>query len=1000
MRILLLALCLVGTLEAWSQRTISGTIKDAEGIPIAGVSIKIFGSSQGALSDADGNYRIAVSDDYVTLIFTGTGFVKQETVVGSRSVIDISMQSAPMQADGELAVGFGSQSKEKMTGNVSQVSGEAIRDNPVSNLESSMQGRTAGVIVKSTGVQVRGSASLTASNDPLYVVDGVPLASGSQSSINPANIKSMEILKDASAAAIYGSRAANGVIVITTHSGRSGKMQVDADYQLGIATTPKYLDLYSADEYNLQVIEFRVRQFGLSEYIDRDNLRIWQQIQEAGGDLNIGNISFNSLGSFLDSLQYNTDWQKEVFRTAMQHRATVSVQGGTEKFGYFVSNVFSSQEGILIGQQNQTLNSLISLDGEINSKLSASMSINFIHGIQDKLREDQDLGAPLQAIALPPSDRADRSNNYYMEVTKLLYNPQTEIFNSLNRSTSNAVIGSLGLTYQMLDNLTLDLTTGVDYSDFRDVLRLGGATRDGGGTYKSNGDGRSQLGISSFRNQMVNSWATYSPSVGDNTDLSVVLGGSYEKSTSVFSQRTANISSVLDLEKMETGDPLLTITNIPGGANSFVSTFTRVNYGFKDRYLLQLTARRDGSSRFSPDNRFGTFMAISGGWILSDEAFFPADGMIKFLKLKGSFGQIGNTPLGDFEYQKNYIQVNYGDAEGYRLLNPSNDQLKWETTTQTNVGMEFALGNRVNGSVDYYVKSTEDLLFPKTVSPTSGFTQVTRNGGTMRNSGVEIGLSTRNVDLPDWKWTTDFNITFAQNRIYDLEGERLIVGTNAFLEGHPASSFYLRKYVGVDSDTGDALYDDGQGGVTTDWESAPRMVVGNPNPGYYGGLTNTVSYKNFDFTFMVQFVGDVDVYFATGEFMANSGILGLTQLATQSERWYAPGDQAKYPRVNPFTTDTQPSTRWLEDGSYARLTNLILTYRLPAERISKLGLSRAEVYIGGQNLLTLTNYSGYDPDVVYIDPNTGTLGQNINRGVDNFTAPQPRIITTGIKIGL
>lgn len=1000
MRIFILALCLIGTLEGWAQRTVSGTVKDAQGVPLPGVSIKILGSSQGTVTDVDGNYRLTVPDDYVTLIFSGEGFVRQETVVGSRSVIDIAMEAAPADVVGDLSVGFGSQSKEKLTGNVSQVSGDAIRDNPVSNLESSMQGRTAGVIVKSTGVQVRGSASLTASNDPLYVVDGVPLASGSQSSINPANIKSMEILKDASAAAIYGSRAANGVIVITTHSGRTGKMQVDADYQLGIATTPKYLELYSAEEYNLQVIEYRVRQFGLGEYIDRDNLRIWRQIQAAGGDLNIGNVSFNSFGLFLDSLQYNTDWQKEVFRTAMQHRATVSVQGGTEKLGYFVSNVFSSQEGILIGQQSQTLNSLVSLDGQINSKLSASLSVNFIHGIQDKLREDQDLGAPLQAIALPPSDRADPANNYYLEVSKLLYNPQTEIFNSLNRSSSNAVIGSLGLTYQMLDNLTLDLTTGIDYSDYRDVLRLGGATRDGGGTYQSRGDGRSQLGISSFRNQMVNGWATYSPTVGENSELSVVLGGSYELSTADFSQRNANISSVLDLEKMENDDPLLTIINIPGGANSFVSTFTRVNYGFKDRYLLQVTARRDGSSRFSPDNRFGTFMAVSGGWILSDEAFFPVDGVIKFLKLKGSYGQIGNTPLGDFEYQKNYIQVNYGDSTGYRLLNPANDDLKWETTTQTNVGMEFALGNRINGSVDYYVKSTEDLLFPKTVSPTSGFNQVTRNGGTMRNSGVEIGLSTRNVDLPDWKWTTDFNVTFSQNKIYDLEGERLIVGTNAFLEGHPASSFYLRKYVGVDPDTGNALYDDGQGGETTDWESAPQMVVGNPNPGYFGGVTNTVSYKNFDFTFMVQFVGDVDVYFATGEYMANSGILGLSQLASQADRWYAPGDQAKYPRLNPFNTDTQPSTRWLEDGSYARLTNVILTYRLPADRVSKLGLSRAEVYIGGQNLFTLTKYSGYDPDALYIDPNTGVLGQNINRGVDNFTAPQARIITTGIKIGL
>lgn len=270
----------------------------------------------------------------------------------------------------------------------------------------------------------------------------------------------------------------------------------------------------------------------------------------------------------------------------------------------------------------------------------------------------------------------------------------------------------------------------------------------------------------------------------------------------------------------------------------------------------------------------------------------------------------------------------------------------------------------------------------------------------MENKGTEIGISTLNIDQPNLKWSTDFNISFAQNNVYDLNNERLVLGTNAFLEGQPASVFYLRKYAGVDDATGDALYDDGNGGTTTDWESAPRMAVGNPNPGYFGGLTNTVSYKNFELSFMFQFVGDVDVYFATGEFMSNSGILGLTQLASQTERWYSPGNNAKYPRLNPSQTDTQPSTRWLEDGSYARLTNLILTYQLPQSILDRLKLKQAEVYVGGQNLWTISKYVGYDPDVVYIDPTTGTLGQNLNKGVDNFTAPQPRIITTGIKIGL
>lgn len=1000
MRILIAAFFLIGLSTAlWAQRTVGGTVVDGEGNPAPGISVKIVGVNDGAVTDIDGKFRINVPDDYSILIFSGPGFKKQEIHAGVQSRLEIVLEKTGGVGEEEMALGIGSQSKTTNTGNISQVSGDDIRDNPVSNLESSMQGRTPGVIVKSTGVQVRGSASLTANNSPLYVVDGVPLASGNQSSINPANIKSMEILKDASAAAIYGSRAANGVIVITTHSGSSGKMQVEADYQLGVATPTKFLDLYSPDEYNLQVIEYRIRQFGLGSFVTREQLSIWKETIESGGNLQIGNISFNTLGSFLDSLKYDTDWQKKVFRTGLNHRATASVQGGTEKLGYFASTVYNTQEGILIGQDQKTFNGLVSLNSQVTSKLSANLSLNYIYNTQNRLREDQDLGAPLQSIALPPSDKPDPSNNYYLKVSKLLYNPKTELENSVNRGISNGLISSLGLKYEFLPNLSLDVKTGVDFNKSDDILKLGGETRDGGGTFRGTGSGRTEYGKSKITNYLVNSWVTYSPEIGTDHDLSIVFGGSYEKSKGIFRQRAANISSLSTLKSLDSSDPILQQTIIPGSASVFVSNFTRISYSYLDRYLLQVSGRRDGSSKFSEANRFGTFMAFSGGWILSEESFFSSD-FLRFLKLKGSYGQIGNTPPGDFEYQKNYTQVTYGSNTGYKLLNPANEDLKWETTSQINFGMEFSLGSRISGSVDYYIKKTKDLLFPEPVSPTSGFISVIRNGGKMKNTGTEIGLSTLNVDLPDIKWSTDFNISFTENKVYNLNNERLVLGTNAFLEGQPASVFYLRKYAGVDDATGDALYDDGNGGTTSDWESAPRMAVGNPNPGYFGGLTNTISYKNFELSFMFQFVGDVDIYFATGEFMSNSGILGLTQLASQTDRWYSPGNNAKYPRLNPNQTDTQPSTRWLEDGSYARLTNLIFTYKIPQTLLDKFKLRNAEVYIGGQNLWTITKYSGYDPDVVYIDPTTGTLGQNINRGVDNFTPPQPRIFTTGIKIGL
>ena len=1035
MRILFNTVFLLGLLTSvWAQHTVTGVISDQNGEPIPSVTITVLTHTEGTITDINGKYKISVPDDYSILVFDYPGSKTQDVHIGTQTIIDLTMSVKSDQIENAttedvgLNIGIGSTTKRQNTGNVSQVSGEDIRDNPVSNLESSMQGRTAGVMVKSTGVQVRGSASLTASNDPLYVVDGVPLVSDNQSNINPANIKSMEILKDASAAAIYGSRAANGVIVITTHSGSSGKMKIDADYQIGISETPKYLELYSSNDFNQQFLEGILRQT-LNPDITRNDLAIWAQTLESGSPIVLSGKNVPVEIPLLASLNNDTDWQDRAFRTALSHRAALSLQGGSEKLGYFISTVYNSQEGILIGRNSENINLLVSLNSQINSKLSARMSINFINDKQDRLREDQDLGAPLQALALPPSDTPDANNNGYLSVFSLLYNPETEIFNSTNQGLSTGVIGSLGLTYDVNEQLSIDATFGIDVNNYEDILVLEGATQGGGGTFQGLGTGRSQYGESNLSNYLINGWATYKPPVNEKKSLSIILGSSYEQSTGDFSFRVADVISLSELNALNDEDAR--DNPIQGSASAFVATYSRVNYSINDRYLFQVSARYDGSSKFPENNRFGTFYGISGGWIMSEEAFI-GDGIFKFLKLKASYGVIGNTPLSDFGYQKNYQVIRYEDDTGFKQLNPANLNLKWESTGQLDIGLEYSLGARVSGAFDYYLKSTSDLLFPVAVSPSSVFSSQIKNGGSMKNSGVEISLNTLNVDLPDWKWSTDFNITFSQNKITSLNGNKpTILGSNTFSEGFPASSFFLRKYAGVNPDNGNALYyfrptpDDpndpedpteaeqiaeaeaflntslfGDEYITENWEKADRRIVGNPNPGYFGGITNNISYKNISLTFMFQFVGDVDRYFATGEFLANSGILGLSQLKSQADRWYNVDEVGSYPRLDPDQTDTRASTRWLEDGSYTRLTNVILSYKLPQVIAEKMGLNRAEVYIGGQNLWTITGYTGYDPDVVYEDPSTGVLGQNLNKGVDNFTAPQPRIFTTGIKIGL
>ncbi|MFY0600796.1 MAG: SusC/RagA family TonB-linked outer membrane protein [Cyclobacteriaceae bacterium] len=1010
------------------ELTVSGTITDSEGSPLSGVMIKVSETDASTYTAADGFFKIAVVDGYETLIISLEGYKSEKVFIGGLTSVNVSLKPSSGD-DGELSVGYGKQSKNEITGSISQIGGEDISSSPLINLEQANQGKATGMFVQNssgklggnTTVRVRGGSTLSNSNQPLYVVDGVPLVSSNQSNINPSNIASIEVLKDASAAAIYGSRAANGVVIITTKSGSSGKMKIDLDYQFGVSQTPKTLDFLSPEEFNQLVIENQLQLFknslDLETLLTRENLVRWEA---SDNDTNLPDVILFGdpmpLPTFYGQLNGNTDWQDEIFQTGLSHRANVGLQGGGEKLGYFASVGYNTQEGILIGNRFDRLNGSLSLDAKITSKLKANANFNYIYTKDWRLKEDQDLGSPLQAIALPPSDTYNPDNNYELAVFSDLYNPLTEINFSSNYGFNHSVIGSLGFTYDISDKLSFDINGGLDRSDLRSELKQRPETQEGGTT------GKSDLSETELTNYTVNSWLTYSPEIDSDNKLSATLGVSYQESNVSSTFRSVDDPRIDFLKDLPDGDPLLRTVDIPSSGNVLVSSFTRVNYSFRNKYIVQLSGRVDGSSKFGEDNRYGFFPAVSAGWVLSEEDFMSTIPALSFLKLKGSYGIIGNVPLDDFLYRSNYFRATYGNNEAIRLANLSNPKLKWESTAQLGVGLEFGIGERISGSVDYYNKKTTDLLFPVPVSQTSGFNSILKNIGSMENSGIEIGLNTTNVKTNNFTWSTDFNISFNQNKITDLGGSQLIVGASAFLEDQPAGTFFLREYAGVDPEFGDPLYylnreptatevDDvvvfkidkfGDRYVTDDWETAQRIEAGNPNPGYYGGLTNSLGYKNMELSFMFQFVGNVDLYYETGEFIANSGYQGLSQLADQVNRWYsaADGETAKYPRYDRAEENTNPSTRWIEDGSYIRLKNVTFTFHLPQTLTSGWGIEYMDVYIGGSNLLTFTDYIGYDPDVNYVDPLDGVVGQNISRGIDNFTAPQPRMFITGIKIGL
>lgn len=1003
----LLLTCLASLLLVFSvsaQITIRGKVTDANNKGIAGATVKVEGTTNATTTSSDGSFTIQLTDGYETLVITAEGFQSQKIYLTGQSSLSVSMQSS--RSGDQVNFGIGSQSKDELTSSVSSVDASEISPAPLINLEQANQGVTAGLFVQNssgklgegTTVRVRGGSSLTASNQPLYVVDGVPLTSGNQSNINPSNIESIQILKDAAATAIYGSRAANGVIIITTKGGGTGGLKVNLDYQFGISQTPKYLDLMNANEYNQLFIETTLRDplLGLSDFITYDNLVDWETSLRGVSNASDLVINFPNGGSLTMPAAYlglnngeGTDWQKEIFRNAPSHRANVDFQGGTEALGYFASVGYTTQEGILIGNQFDRMNGTISLDSKISAKISANLNFNYIYTDDDRLNENQDLGSPMQAIALPPSDTYN-SSDYRLNTFSLLYNPLTEVAFSDYNATNSSIIGSLGVKYQITDNLSLDVNGGLDYSDIRVERRQGPETQEGEGT------GLSQLGTEDVDNYIFNGWFTYTTDMSSNT-LSVVLGGSYQESQTDIRYVSGRVNSVSILEEQAGG----AIPEVPqiGGANAFLSGYTRIGYSIADKYSVEVSGRVDGSSKFSEDNRYGFFPAVSARWNIDREDFFNAN-VVNGLSLRASYGQVGNTPTDDFLYQLNYLITRYNGQDGIEVLNLQNDNLKWETTSQLNAGLDFALlDGRISGSVDYYIKKTDDLLFPVPVSQISGQSTIIDNVGSMENKGFEFLISTSNISNEDFSWSTDFNISFNKNTITDLGGERAIVGPSAFIEGETAGVFYLREFMGVDESDGQALYNDGQGGTTSDYESAPRIAVGNPNPQFFGGITNAVGYKNWELSTLFQFVGGVDIYNATGEFMSNSGYQILNQTADQVNRWYQTGDETNNPVHNPDEIETYPSTRWLEDGSYLRLKNITITYNFNKRLLEDLKIDRMSVYIGATNLFTITNYSGYDPDVSYFDPLDGIIGQNISRGIDNFNAPQPRIFLTGIKIG-
>jgi TonB-linked SusC/RagA family outer membrane protein len=986
-------LSVIGFYDLQAQsRTVSGRVTSADdGSGLPGVNVSVKGTTTGTATNADGNYALSVPPD-ATLVFSFIGLTSQEVPVGNRSTIDVRMISDVKSLTEVVVVGYGSQQKKDLTGNIASVSGASIANIPVVSVEESLQGRAAGVYVNSgsgklgAGIQirVRGAASVSAGNQPLYVVDGIPITStdlGSANSelanpiadLNPNDIESIEILKDASAGAIYGSRASNGVVLITTKKGRVGRTKIDLGYFTGVSTPTRTREWLNAAEF----IEL-FSEGAINEGYDP------QEEFEASG------LLWNS--------PHNTDWASEAFQRGGISQYNLSMSGGNEKTRFFLSGTHSDQKGIIVGNEFKRSSARINLDHSINQKFRVGTNISLIRSVNNRVPDDNAFSNPLQLVALPPIEPKIDPATGQLNRNTLYYNNLIELENATNVATTYRTISNVFASYDLLPGLTFRTEYGLDFLVLDEDIYRGRITEDGGPT----GYGYSNQ-VRSF-NYTTNNTLNYNKTFNDIHSLDLLGGFSYQeanvKGTSVEGrgfpndnfQRIASAARITSGSSNETGF-------------SFVSYLARANYKLMDKYLLSLSGRVDGSSRFGTNNRYGFFPAASAGWILSEESFLQNSGLLSFLKLRGSYGLTGNSEIGNFASRGLYSALFYADQAGVTPTSIASPGLRWENTAQADIGLDFGFfNNRISGEIDYYIKTTRDLLLNVPLPGINGFTSITRNIGSLENKGIEFVLNTQNL-VGDFKWTTNFNIARNRNKVVKLSGDPIdgggrLIGRVA--EGEPLGYFYTVKYAGVDPANGDALYYDLEGNKTNVYSANYRQKVGDPNPDFIGGMTNNFSYKGFDLNVLMQFVYGNDIYNVAGYFQSNNtGDYFDNQSKDQLRRWKKEGDitdvpQARLYAQNGFGT----SSRWVQDGSFLRIRTVTFGYNLPAALLKRAYLQNARIYVAGQNLFTFTNYEGYDPEVnsTYFQ---GTTAQstNINLGHDFYTPPQQRTVTVGINLG-
>ncbi len=995
---------------------VSGTVTNAAtGEALIGATIQVkTKTTTGTVTDIDGNYSLRANPTDI-LVFSYVGFENLEIAIESRKQIAATLRESNSTLNDVVVVGYGVQKKSQLTGAIASISNKDFKDQPVSNLAGSIQGKVSGLNVTSPSgtpgagllVSVRGAIN------PLYVVDGVPLLSESNSAlstayniqgetqgsgqtlssisdINPNDIESIEILKDASAAAIYGARAANGVVLITTKRGKEGKTETSFNYYTGIQKVSHPVQYLSDKQYVDLIEEGR-----------KNDLAIYQKDNTAFGPDFDPSVLTSPLENFDLTKSPNTNWINTVTRAAPIHNYELSMRGGSNKTRFYTGAAYYDQQGIVIENYYKRLNYRLNIDHNVSEKflIGATTSVTYSKN-RRSFNDDTYTGVITNAMGCSPLMPAyDEKGNYARfedyQTNWLSDNPLKSAKEIRAYTTGYRFLGTTFGEYALAKNLKLRSSWSADANFLYDEHFKSALTSDAsvfGG----------QMFEAGFRSLTWLNENTLNYSLEKGKSTLNLLAGVTEQVTKIDHNSATGRGFTGGLERLSSAATIVAATS---GGTSFalVSYLARVNYTLSDKYLFTASVRTDGSSRFSKTNRYGTFSSASFAWRLSKESFF-ATKKISDLKLRASYGLTGDQEIGNFENITFYGPGRYDGQAGIALRNLADPNLSWQQNKMLNLGLDYEiLAGKFAGSIEFFKSNKNRLLSKDVILGTTGFPTVTRNSGEIENKGVEFNFNWAVVNRANFRWNMNFNTTYIKNKIISLSSDNTILAafndlaaTHILRVGEPIGSFYGLKFTGVDAQTGDAKFEDTNKDGVIDYTDA--QIIGKAIPTFTGGFTNVMNYKNIDISVFCRFSQGNSVYNlirSTSDNLGYGNGGGLTSAYANNtvnvlSRWQKPGDVTNVPRASFLTPNYyNNSTMFLEDASFFRIQNVTIGYTF--KNIKK--ISNLRIYAEGQNVFTFTKYKGFDPEV-----SSNGASSDRTTGVDFGAYPQARTVLVGANL--